>query len=125
MNREKKWFLTIEELCSYAKMHPSFLETEPKFDAINRVTSLYSVLSSRVHGRTVRDLEMRTALSRIHYDHRTATQDADELQKCVAVVNFLIAVLNAHKVRAFSAEDRRIVLRSMPTIAREAFVDFG
>jgi hypothetical protein len=30
MNREKKWFLTIEQLCEYVKLHPIFWRIEPQ-----------------------------------------------------------------------------------------------
>src|ERR1700683_2241191 len=41
MNREGKWYLTIEQLCEYAKWHPAFFATEKKFDAINQISSIY------------------------------------------------------------------------------------
>jgi len=123
MNREKRWFLTFDNLCEYTKAHPYYLKTEPQFDAIAQLTSLYSDLSAGVHGRTVRDLEMRRALRKIYYDHASATSDVERLKKCVAAVNFLIAIFHICKVRAFSAEDRRIVLRSMPVRARMAWND--
>src|SRR6266851_3315275 len=36
MNREKKWYLSIEDLIEYLLSHPTFIETEPKFDAVAR-----------------------------------------------------------------------------------------
>ncbi len=56
MNREPKWYVRLEDLFDYAKIHPAFLRTESRFDAINRLASLHSDLSAGVHGRQVQDL---------------------------------------------------------------------
>src|SRR5271157_4323404 len=61
MNREQKWYVSLEDLFDYAKIHPAFLRTESRFDAISRLASLHSDLSAGVHGRQVQDLEMRLA----------------------------------------------------------------
>jgi hypothetical protein len=121
MNRDKKWFLDMKELYEYAKLHPEFLKTENKFDAINQLTSLYSDLSGGVHGRTVRDLEMRTALKKIVYDEISVKKEVEQLRRCTEAVNFLLSIFHADKVRAFAAEDRRIIMRSMPTRARSVW----
>lgn len=118
MNREQRWFLTIEELRDYAKAHPDYLKTERKFDAIDRLTSLYSELSGGVHGRTVRDLEMRSALQRIRYSQPAATLEATRIKRCAEAVNFLLAIFHFDKVRRFQSDDRRIILHSMPRPAR-------
>ncbi|QOZ66617.1 hypothetical protein [Bradyrhizobium arachidis] len=65
MNSDKKWFLPFDELASYAKRHPEYVKTERKVAAIEQLISLYKDLSGGVHGRSVRDLEMRTALKKI------------------------------------------------------------
>jgi hypothetical protein len=123
MNREGKWYLTVEQLWDYAKNHHDFAATEPKFDALGRVTSLYSQLSAGVHGRTVRDLEMRVALRKIAYDPVSAATDAESLRKCTEAVNFLIAIFQRERMQAFQLADRRLILRSMPTAARQVWTE--
>jgi hypothetical protein len=88
MNREKRWFLTQDQMFDYAKNHPAFLKTEKQFDAINQMSSLHSDLSGGIHGRTVRDLEMRVALSKIVYDENAAKAEADLLRKCTQATTF-------------------------------------
>lgn len=124
MNRDKKWYMGIGELCDYAKLHPEFLKTESKFDAIAQLSSLYSDLSGGVHGRTVRDLEMRSALQKIAYDEASAKKEIELLRRCAEAVNFILAIFHADKVRAFAAEDRRIIMRSMPTRARSTWSEY-
>ena len=119
MNREKKWFLTIDALFEYPKNHPAFIETEPKFDGINKASSLYSELSSDVHGRTVADLEMRTALTKIIYTDDLAKKQAANAERCASICNFLLAVFHREKMAKFTTEDQRIILRSMPAKARD------
>lgn len=123
MNRDKKWYVNLDELSDYAKKHPHFCRTEQKFNAIDQLSSLYSDLSGGVHGRTVRDLEMRTALRKIRYDEAAAGAELSYLRKTTAAVNFLIAIFHSSEVRRFSTEDRRVILRSMPKNARETWSD--
>jgi hypothetical protein len=124
MNREKKWFLTLDGLCDYAKNHPAFLKTEKKFDAINQIVSLYSELSAGVHGRAVRDLEMRTALRKIIYHEAAAKIEANLLHKCTQATNFLLAIFHCKQMRNFQLEDRRIILRAMPVEARSIWNEY-
>jgi hypothetical protein len=127
MNREGKWYLTIDQLCEYAKTHPAFWKIERKFDAINQISSLYSQLSAGVHGRAVRDLEMRVALEKLVYDEGLAAREAECLRKCAEASNFLLAIFYHQKLRSgltFQAEDRRIILRTMPPRARQLWTDY-
>ena len=123
LNCERKWYLTIEQLCDYAKLHPVILRTEPRFDAVNQISSLYSELSAGVHGRAVKDLEMRIALQKIIYDQVTAALEANFLRRCAESTNFLLAMFHRDRVRAFQAEDRRIILRTMPVRARQLWTE--
>jgi hypothetical protein len=122
MNRDAKWYLSVDSLCEYAKNHPQFIKTEPLFDALGRITSLYSELSAGVHGRTVRDLEMRTALKRIKFDTTVASKDADMIRRCAAAVNFLLAIFHWARVRKFALAERSLILRTMPAGARNVWV---
>jgi hypothetical protein len=124
MNREKKWYQPIEALCDYAKAHPAFLEVETQFNAINKIYSLYSDLSAGVHGRSVRDLEMRVSLSRIAYEQPLAEQLAVAVEQCAEAANFLLAIFHKKKMTKFQVEDRRIILRTMPPRAREVWHDY-
>ena len=124
MNRDAKWYLTMETLMEYPKTHPIFLESETKFDALNRLSSLYSELSGGIHGRTVQDLEMRIALTKITYDQDAMRKQVDLTEKCAEAVNFLLAMFHHERVRGFQTEDRRIILRTMAPRARQVCQDF-
>ena len=110
INCDKKWFLTIDVLFDYPKNHPAFIETEPKFDGINKASSLYSELSSDVHGRTVAHLEMRTALTKIIYTDGLAKKHAVNAERCASTCNFLLAVFHREKMAKLSTEDQRIIM---------------
>jgi hypothetical protein len=124
MNREGKWYLTIEQLCDYAKWHPAFIAVEKKFDAINQISSIYSELSAGVHGRAVRDLEMRAALAKIVYDQSSASREAELLRKSTLAVNFALSIFHHQQMEKFQTEDRRIILRTMPSRARQVWNDY-
>ncbi len=121
MNREAKWYMGTDELLDYLKDHPAFLETEKKFDAICRLGTLHGELSAGIHGRQVRDLEMRAALGKITYSDGIAGREAMLIERCAAASNFLLAVFHRQKVARFEAEDRRILLRTMPARARQVW----
>ena len=123
MNREQKWFITMTELLAYALAHPVFLKTEPRFDAINRISSLYSDLSAGIHGRRVHDLEMRTALRKITYDETAATKDVALIERCAEASNFVLAMYHQTKMRRFQLEDKRIILHTMAPRARQVWRD--
>ena len=118
MNRDQKWYLSIDALFEYLKTHPVYLDVEKRFDAINKLSSLYSELSAGVHGRSVRDLEMRTALSEIAYSDHVCERQVALTERCAEAANFLLAMFHAAKMDAFQAEDRRIILQTMPARAR-------
>ena len=123
MNRDQKWYLSTDSLFDYMKIHPAFLDTEPRYDGINRLSSLYSELSTGIHGRTVNDFEMRIALNKITYANNAAKKAAEQLDKCAQAATFLLAVFHRDQVRAFRTEDRQIVLRTMVPKAREVWSD--
>jgi hypothetical protein len=123
MNREGKWYVPVEQLCEYARNHHEFLKTEKKFDAIAQVTSLYSQLSAGIHGRAVRDLEMRVALRKIVYDLEAAKKDADFVAKCSQAVNFLLAIFHRERMRKFHIDDRRLILHTLPPSARQVWTE--
>jgi hypothetical protein len=124
MNREAKWFLTMEALFDYGKNHPIFQQVESKFDALNQMSSIYSELSAGIHGRTVRDLEMRKALQSISYDQATAERESELMRRCTEAVSFIIAMLHHDRVARFRIEDRRVILNSLPTRARQVWREF-
>jgi hypothetical protein len=121
MNREKKWYLSIEDLIEYLMSHPTFLETEPKFDAVARLRALYGELSAGVHGRRVQDLEMRIALNKIAFDEISFRNEVRLVEKCAEAVNFLVATFHKDKVRSFQQEDRQTVLHTMSPRARQVW----
>jgi hypothetical protein len=121
MNRETKWYLKTEDLFGYLREHPAFMETEKRFDAISRLSSLYSDLSAGIHGRQVRDLEMRVALGKIAYSDQMAGREMAFIERCAESSNFLLAVFYRDKMNRFELEDRRIILRTMPSSARQVW----
>jgi hypothetical protein len=123
MNRDKKWYQTIDFLQDYLKSHPIFIEVEPRYDAIAKLTSLYSELSAVVHGRTVGHLQMKLALKELTYDSVIAGKLSDNLVRCVAACNFLLAAFHKEQVDRFHVEDRRLILRTMPAHARNVWGD--
>lgn len=124
MNRDKKWYMEVKELVEYAKEHPDYIVSEPKFDAIAKLNSLYSQLSGGVHGRKVSDLEMRAALSHIAFDKKSAAQEAAALEKVVDACNFMLAVFHREQLRRFAQPDRQVILQSMSKKARQVYGDF-
>jgi hypothetical protein len=121
MNREQKWYVRLEDLFDYAKIHPAFLHTESKFDAINRLASLHSELSAGVHGRQVQDLEMRLALKKIVYSQVEATKQTQLIERCAQSANFVLAVFHQEQLAHFQAEERRIILQTIPTRGRQVW----
>lgn len=121
MNQESKWFVPTADLFVYAKTHPRLALIEKQFDAINRLSSLYSDLSAGVHGQTVADLEMRVSLSKISYTDSAARKDVALVARCASASNFLLAVFHGQKVARFHSEDHRIILHTMPPRARRAW----
>ena len=124
LNRDTKWYLTIEQLIEYAKNHPAFLKTEPTHNALGEITSIYSDLSAGVHGRRSRDLELRTALRALTYSDSNAHKDAEAFKRCTQATNFLLAVFNKQQMVKFSLEDRRAILHTMPPKARQTWLNY-
>ena len=121
LNRDKKWYLNVDFLVDYAKNHHDFVVTENAFDALCQITSLYSELSECVHGRTLRNLEQRTALARITFDQSAADKHAAAIVRCAQAVNFMLAIFHRKALRNFTTADRRLILRSMPVKARQVW----
>jgi len=123
MNQERQWFMTMADLFTYAKTHPALMLSEKRFDAVNRLSTLYSDLSAGIHGRAVADLEMRIALNKISYSESLAKKHVALVERCAAAANFLIAVFHRLKLVKFQTEDRLIILQTMPPRARKAWRD--
>lgn len=121
MNREPKWYVRLEDLFDYAKVHPAFLRTETRFDAINRLASLHSDLSAGVHGRQVHDLEMRLALKKIVYSQAEAAKQTHLIEGCAQSANFILAVFHQERLAHFQSEDRRIILQTIPPRGRQVW----
>jgi hypothetical protein len=124
MNREK-WFLSMEQLLDYSKNHPVYLTTETRFDALSQAKSLYSELSASVHGSSVRHLEMHTALKKIAYSDAAAGKQAEQIRRVSQITSFMLATFHAERMRRFDLADRRLILRSMPAIARQIWTELG
>lgn len=124
MNRDSKWYLAMESLFEYSRIHPAFLKTESAFDAINRLSTLYSELSAGVHGRSVHDLEMRVSLNKIACEEPGFSKQTDLTEKCAEAVNFLLAIFHREQMSTFPVEDRHTILRTMPARARQIWKEF-
>lgn len=122
-NREK-WFLSFEELWQYAKIHPSYVETEKNYNALDQMKSLYSELSASVHGGAVRDLEMRVALKKITYSDTSAKKHADFVRLSSQLANFVLAIFHCQRVSKLAAIDKSIILRGMEKPARQIWVAY-
>jgi hypothetical protein len=121
MNREQKWYLSVGDLLDYSKLHPVFLRTESKFDALSRLSSLHSDLSAGVHGRQVQDLEMRQALKKIAYSEAEANNLTRLVEECAQSANFVLATFHKDKLTHFQYEDRHIILQTIPPRGRNVW----
>lgn len=123
LNRDRRWYLTTEQLFEYARTHFDFVETEPKFDAIAQLSSMYASLSEIVHGRTVSHLEMRAALTHILCQEQSLKALSVHVTKCAQAANFLLAIFHRAQMKGFSVAERRILLRAMPPQARAVWIE--
>jgi hypothetical protein len=121
MNQDGRWFITTTDLFAHAKTHPRFTVAERRFDAINRLSTLYSDLSAGVHGQAVADLEMRVSLEKIRYSDFAARKDAKIIEQCACATNFVLAVFQGQRVAKFQPEDQLIIFQTMPPRARKAW----
>jgi hypothetical protein len=53
----------------------------------------------------------------------SAKNDAELLRKCAQSVNFLIAIFQRERMRQFPLEDRRLILRTLPAVARQVWME--
>lgn len=125
MNSGKKWYLEPRELFEYATGHPQLEHVETKFGALGKLKSLYSDLSGSIHGRRVEDLEMRVALNKIVFEQKALDQHVGFVERCAEAVNFVLYAFHVQKVRAFQAEDRRIILRTISAPGRQILSNLG
>jgi hypothetical protein len=121
MNRDAKWRVKIQDLFEYARSHPLLTQYEQRFDAVNRLSMLYTELSGGIHGRRVQDLEMRLALNKIKYTEADAKKQVKLIERCSEASNFVLAVFHREKMAAFETEDRSIILRTMSPLARRVW----
>ena len=124
MNVRDRWYLATDKLFDYIKTHPNHAVAKKKFDAISRAHTLYSTLSAGVHGRSMKDLESRSSLSKIMFNPTTTNKDLQLLKKCSEAVNFIIAIENRHQLAKFRLADRKIIFGSMAPAARAAWHSF-
>jgi hypothetical protein len=116
---ETKWFIATTDLFSYAKTHPRLTKCEKRFDAINRLSTLYSDLSAGVHGQAVSDLEMRLSLKKISYNKTAAKKETTLVEHCAAAANFILAVFHRKQVAKFQSEDQLIIMQTIPPRGRK------
>lgn len=118
MNMDRKWYVSIEDLFQYSLTHPIFSRTESMFDAISKLKTAYDDLSAGIHGRRVKDLEMRVSLKGITYQHDAVTAETLLVERCAGPVNFILSMFHRERLRRFEPSDRSIILRTMPPVAR-------
>lgn len=119
INRDKRWFIQTEDLFDYIKQHPTYYDTEKKFDAINRLKTLYHDLSAGLHGQKVTHLELRRSLREIRFEQSVFDEQVLSLKKCAEATNFLLSAFHIERFRKFPQETRMIILRTMPPKARQ------
>lgn len=119
-NEEKKWYLSVEDLFEYSRMHPVLRVAEKRFDAINRLRTLYDDLSVGIHGRKVEHLEFRKALADIRFDLDEFKKQQTFLERCSESGNFLLSVFNRSRYRSFPNETKSVISASMSAAARRA-----
>lgn len=123
LNRDRRWYINTDQLFEYARNHFDFVLTESKFDALSQLSSLYSELSETVHARSVYNLEMRTALTRVASDEPSLRRNSLQIAKAAQAVNFLLSIFHRLQMKEFSISERRILLRAMPPQARAVWID--
>jgi hypothetical protein len=124
LNRDRRWYLTTDQLFEYARNHYHYIITEPKFDALSQLSSLYSELSEIVHARAVRNLETRTVLATIKSSDKSMKRHSLHIAKCAQAANFLLAIFHRNQMKEFAAAERRIILRAMPPQARAVWIEY-
>lgn len=121
MNREHKWYMSVDELLNYVLDIPTFHKNEHGFDVANRTKGLYSDLSAGVHGRRMQDLEMRVALRAITYEEEAVKAEVAFIERSAEVANYMLAMFHRDKMKVFQGEDRRIILQTMCPKARQVW----
>jgi hypothetical protein len=119
MNREQKWYMSMEDLFAYPGIHEELLALEARFDAVNKLKTLYRELSAGIHGRRVQDLEMRASLQKIVFREADFEKHVADVEDCAGPTNFLLAAMHPSQFHAFPPEDRKCILVSMPARARQ------
>ena len=124
MNSRAKWYLGVDDLFANFGFHPLYDGLEAKFDAVNKLKTLYDDLSATVHGRRVVDLEMRIALNKINFDQASFEATASLVDRCAVAANFLLAVFHRDALHHFVPDDRKAILHTLPPQARAICADF-
>ncbi len=81
------------------------------------------LLSAGVHGRRVQDFQMKVALSKICYDDASASKQASVLARTAEATNFVLAAFHNDQFRSFAADDRKLILQTMPKLARKVLMN--
>ena len=118
MNTRDKWFISTDKLLDYMRNHPEYVEAGARFDSIQKLNNLYDDLSATIHGRRVRDLQLNSALAELKYSADRAQKDAKHVQQCAELVNFIVVIKMRDNFQKFSVENKRIILRTLPKLAR-------
>ena len=121
-NLEKKWYITNELLFEYLRNHPEFIAYEKKFDAINRLKTLYDVLSGDIHGRKVNSLEMHNALKEIKFNQNEFYRLYKSMKICCESSNFLLLLFHADAIRGFPEEPKSIIKKTISRKERRILI---
>lgn len=119
LNSRKKWYMTVRQLFEYMKEHPQFENLEKGFDAIAKLSNLYSSLSDTVHGVKFSHLEMRPGLENIKLELEKLENIRSLILRCVESTNFILAVHHKDNFSKLPIEAKEIVTLTMPKKARQ------
>ena len=108
----------MKELQEYAQGHPDYLSEAVWQKCVETLISLYSELSASVHGQRVTELEFRRYLCDIKFMHKDVVKESLLVGKTVVAINTLLTIFYHPQFLAFPIEDRRAILRSLPSPTR-------
>jgi hypothetical protein len=117
-NSAAKWYLNNEYLFEYIRAHPYYLDVEKRFDAINRMKTLYDELSAVIHSRKLSNLEMRKGLVDIEYDENTFRQLTSLVKRTSECCNFILCIYYRDKFNRIPIHFRSIITRTIPQEGR-------
>ena len=102
----------------YLRKHPFLNTVCATWKCVDRLSSSYGQLSQHIHGtRSFQEAPLRL-LGEIEMSSDVLLSQLKVLENVTASINFLIAVIQRHRLSEFDEDYRAILLRTMPKEAR-------